>query len=81
MQTESDYNELAQKLFIIVKKYICFPQAILTTQFKRINKTAQEVAQEDIPMLASGIGGSVANFTNPEKGQEVEQAILELEKE
>ncbi len=81
MQTASDYNALAQKLFVIVKKHICFPQAILTTQFKRINKTAQEIAQEDIPVLASCIGGSVANFTNPDKGQEVEKAILELKKE
>lgn len=81
MRIEDDYNELAQKLFAILKKHIHYPQAILKTQFKRINKTTQDVSREDMQVLAFQIGCSVANFTNPGKGKEVEAEILELEKE
>ncbi len=78
MQNESDYNELAQKLYLILKEHIHYPQAILKTQFKRINKTVLNVSQEDLQALATQIGKSVANFTNPNKGREVEKAISEL---
>jgi hypothetical protein len=71
----ADYNYLALQLYELVKKFCYFPHAIIKTQCKRINKTPGTVTVEDLPVLAPWIGKSVATFTNPIKGEEVEKEI------
>ncbi len=78
-QTEiGEYNALALQIYTIIKAFCYFPTAIIKTQCKRINKTPGTISANDLAVLAPEIGRSVAMFTNPLKGQEVEKAISAL---
>ncbi len=75
---QQPYNDLAQRIFEIIRIYCYFPDPILKTQCKHINKTPADIVLQDLPVLAPRIARSVENFTNPEKGKAVETAILKL---
>jgi hypothetical protein len=74
----NDYNSLAVNIFSIISQHCYFADSVIQTQSKRINKTPATISAADLDVLAPRIGGSVAMFTNPEKGQQVEMAIKDL---
>ena len=74
----SDYNALANKIFVIVAEHCYFPDSVVQTQCKRINKTPATLSTSDLAVLAARIGNSVAMFTNPEKGLLVEESLKHL---
>lgn len=73
-----NYNDLAKKLHMIIIKYCNFPDAIIKTQCKRVDKTPATITPADLEKLAPLIGRSVLNFTNPEKGEAAEKEIRQL---
>lgn len=73
------YNELAQKIYDLVSLYCKFPGPIMETQCKRLKKSPLTITEDDVPTLAAYIRMSVANFTNPQKGERVEADILKLQ--
>lgn len=71
-------SPLAQQIREIVAQYSRLPDAILNAQCKNLGTTPDALTRAQIPQLAERIGTAVGMFTNPQKGRQAEQEILQL---
>ncbi len=71
-------NDLARQIMEIIKEYSHFPGPILQSQTKRMGKTAENIDYGDLPQLAEYVGKSIGSFSNPVKGEEAKEKILNI---